>query len=371
MNDLPDEVLTHLVAIAPSAVADLVAVSKRLCHIATDDLLWKALYVQRFGPPQSTRFLEHGKGWRWLYRAHLPATDFGHAGDTAGMVQNGDFVYSGDLMDGLPHGWGTMVRRTPTQEEPEKRTAHGGGVPDRGPRLPLSFMYKWSGVESYEGEWHSGRFSGLGILVYRNGDHYAGEWRKGVRDGRGVYHAIGWQIDAAWSNDLLYGDFVATLDGCVWTGRAIGSSCSHPVSLACTDGARARGDVYKGRFNGVVLATCADGARYTGNCRYGKPHGLGALLLPDGSLYEALWYKGALYGAGLVVYPDGSRWEGTWEDGRRIHGTCHHRVSAAGPGPCACLACLDGLGAGGSDDQRVVPLHWPTEHTMDFLDRAT
>nr|UMO79905.1 Morn repeat domain containing protein [Pandoravirus aubagnensis] len=367
MDDLPDEVLTHLVGIAPSAVADLAAVSKRLCRIATDDLLWKALYTRRFGPPQSTRFLDCGKHWCWLYHAQLPV-DLGHTGDLVGTARRGNLVYSGDFLDGLPHGWGIMVNLRPRPDSDTRPYHHSIYCnPTWAPHSlgPSTLEDEFSYVERYEGEWRRGMRHGMGTTIYTRGDRHSGKWHDGRRCGDGVYETTNWRIECVrrWGHDV---EITATMDGCVWTGEVQGSAFSSAVSMRHTDGARAMGSIHKGRFEGVAIVTCADGTHYAGQCRQGKPHGVGTLLLPDGRRYETSWVDGAPHGTGLVVYSDGSRRESTWKNGKRTSAVLHHASSALDP--CACLAYAEALDDDYSD-QRLVPQRWPTERTIDFLGR--
>ncbi|AGO84443.1 Morn repeat domain containing protein [Pandoravirus salinus] len=370
MDDLPDEVLTHLVGIAPSAVADLAPVSKRLCRIATDDLLWKALYTRRFGPPQSTGFLDCGKDWRWLYRAQLPV-DLGHRGDLVGTARRGNLVYSGDLLDGLPHGWGIMVNLMPRPDSDTEPYHHSiycnpTWVPHNHLR-PSTLEDEFTYVERYEGEWRRGMRHGMGTTIYTRGDRHSGKWHDGRRCGDGVYEATNWRIECIrhWGR---YADITATAGGYVWTGKVETSVFSGTLSMRHIDGARAMGDIVKGRFEGIAIVTCADGTHYAGQCYQGRPRGVGTLILPDGRRYETSWIDGAPHGAGLVVYPDGSRRESTWEKGKRTSTALYHAPSAIDP--CVCLACAETLDDICSD-RRLMPRRWPTERTIHFLGRLS
>ncbi|WBR14597.1 Morn repeat protein [Pandoravirus kuranda] len=369
MDDVPDEVLVHLVAATPSAVADLAPVSKRLCRIVTDDLLWKGLYVRRFGPPQSTRFLEHGKDWRWLYRAQLSA-DFGRAGHPVGTARRGHLVYSGDLLGGLPHGWGTIINLRPRPDsdaEPHHHTVYCDPTWDPRGQGEATLQDEFRFVERYEGEWRRGLRHGMGTTTYSRGDLHNGRWDDGRRCGDGVYGSANWRIECV-RQQGLYIDTTASMGGYVWTGKVQGSAFCSVVSMRHVSGARATGYIRGSRFEGAVAVTCADGAHYAGQCHQGKPHGVGTLLLPDGRRYEACWVDGVLHGTGLVVYSDGSRRESTWKNGKRTSATVHHAPFALDP--CACLACAEAHGDE-YGDRRLTPQHWPTERAVDFLGRLS
>ncbi|AJF97805.1 Morn repeat protein [Pandoravirus inopinatum] len=369
MDDLPDEVLTHLVTVAPSAVADLAPVSKRLCRIATDDLLWKALCTRRFGPPQSTGFLACGKDWRWLYRAQLPV-DLGHTRDPVGTARQHNLVYSGDFVHGLPHGWGIMVNLQPDSDlgpEPKPHPPCHNPIWDPRQRDWSTLLCDLKYVERYEGQWERGLRHGMGTTIYSRGDRHNGEWKDGRRCGDGVYETANWRIECVPDRNQS-AHITATSGGYVWTGRAGGPAFHGPVSMRHIDGARAMGTIHWGRFEDAMIATCADGTHYAGQCRQGKPHGVGTLLLPDGRRYEASWADGAPHGIGLVVYSDGSRRESTWENGKRTSAVLHHAPSALDP--CACLACAETLDDIHSD-QHLMPRHWPTERAIDFFGRLS
>lgn len=64
-------------------------------------------------------------------------------------------TYYGDLVDGVPHGYGEITRP--------------------------------GGRQEYEGEWENGLYQGKGILAFENGDTWEGMFRRNERHGYGVY----------------------------------------------------------------------------------------------------------------------------------------------------------------------------------------
>ncbi len=86
---------------------------------------------------------------------------------TVENFQIGTAMYTGELLGGIPQGYGTMVYAT---------------------------------QDSYEGYWELGQPHGFGIFTWASGDFYSGEFRQGERTGTGAYY---------WANgDIYEGDFL-------------------------------------------------------------------------------------------------------------------------------------------------------------------
>jgi hypothetical protein len=170
LDDLPAELVLQIIMATRSvrAVACFGATS-RFCHaLATDDLLWRAFYLDRFGvPSEHLHLLQTGRTWKWLYRACVPATNL--AGAAVGTINTDDGTYSGDLLDGRPHGRGMAIslhgglfdrpawRRRPC-DVPLKAPFWCFFVGRRGlsffgrvcARLPTTARFFWPALESYQ-----------------------------------------------------------------------------------------------------------------------------------------------------------------------------------------------------------------------------
>ena len=85
------------------------------------------------------------------------------------------------------------------------------------------------GGESYDGQWHEGKYNGQGTYIFGEGkwkgDKYEGEYKNGKREGQGTY-------------------------------------------------------------------TFSDGKKYTGSFKNGKMHGQGILTSSNGNSYEGKWENG-------------------------------------------------------------------------------
>ncbi len=83
--------------------------------------------------------------------------------------------YNGDIVNGKPHGYGTMLFRNGNKYTGEwyEGNMHGKGT----------YYYK-DGIV-YEGSFQNGKRSGRGTLTYPTGDYYEGMWADDYRNGEG------------------------------------------------------------------------------------------------------------------------------------------------------------------------------------------
>jgi len=91
--------------------------------------------------------------------------------------EDGTLMYSGDMVDGVPHGFGTWY------------------YPD--------------GKTAYEGEWRDGRMHGEGVVFCcQDGSTvYTGEFNEGACDGWGVRYEAGELFyEGEWEGGLICGD---------------------------------------------------------------------------------------------------------------------------------------------------------------------
>jgi hypothetical protein len=364
LDDLPDEIILGIIAATRSAhaVGSIAATSWRYNRLAMDDLVWRDLYVDRFGAPISTKhFFEVGRTWRWLYRARLPACLT--ASTSVGTAMGIFWCYSGDWVDGRMHGtgfsfdrsfgvslgWFPSLYRDPPGF-PRWRTEPRGGIHHN----------------VYAGQWKEGHRDGFGIMTYSHSRRYEGGWKRGQRHGKGTFTSGGRVTECEWKDDLCEGHMTVTHGDHVWTGEAAQGYFRGTVTLVYPNG-RVWGEWKPKGFVGIVIHSGTDGSCYSGTCEKGRAHGLGVLHQKDGRRYEVCWREGALDGDGTVSYADGSRWQGYWVTGDRIDGSvvAHGETSVDGGTDCGCLACLD---VDGFSDSDVQPKVWPSHSYMETLD---
>ena len=174
-------------------------------------------------------------------------------------------VYTGHLVDGVPHGQGILI--------------HESGA-------------------RYEGTFHHGQLYGQGIFVGSNGDRYEGEFVNGMRHGQGIFTwAEGSYYEGAFHNGVFHGQ-----------GTFVG-----------IDGSRYEGTFESGLRHGQGILTWADGSRYEGAFENGQRTGYGVLDLSSGNRYEGSFLEGAIHGRGLFLWTNGDRYEGEFANGMR-HG---------------------------------------------------
>jgi hypothetical protein len=103
-----------------------------------------------------------------------PSDQLSHDIDRIIRFNNGD-VYTGDILNGNPHGLGKMVRA-------DGRTYSGGwklGLPDGVGEAT------WPDGGRHIGEYKRGKSNGYGIHLYEDGIIYLGQWKQYKRHGKG------------------------------------------------------------------------------------------------------------------------------------------------------------------------------------------
>ncbi|AVK76082.1 Morn repeat domain containing protein [Pandoravirus neocaledonia] len=266
-NELAIEVLVATEDI--QSVVRWSCTSRRHHSLGGDPVLWRRMYESRFGSPRHADFAKRGKDWRWLYRARAcNGSAFKVAvGEVPFALGRALGLYWGDLVNGIPHGYGLI-------------TAALGGTD-----------------ECYEGDFCKGKFNGHGVRVWSDGHRYEGNFVDGEKHGHGVY---------MWPNGQRYeGD---------WKG---GSKHGHGV-LTHADGSRYEGDWKGDKRHGHGTQTLADGERYEGDHVRNMAHGRGVRTFPDGWRYEGDFVNGWYHGYGVLTSKDGHQERGQWRRGELL-----------------------------------------------------
>lgn len=377
MDDMPDELVLAILEAAgsPHVVGRMALVSRRYHSLAMDETLWRAIYVRQFGlptpPPVSDTVtadayqFQSNKGWRWNFMARTPAT----LSSCAGMISMGHATYWGDIIEGQPHGHGTLVQAPPACSTWAAKERHAFML-SRDPCAVLECMSLytgdwvngkrhgrgegvWSNRTRYGGDWVDDRCDGQGTMVYASGNCYQGGWSAGQRHGHGSYSVPNWRalptrLEGHFIAGHCVGDAVMRLDdrGTTWRGTVVDGSFSGPVIVSHSDGTRVIATYSEGGLDGPYLVTYPDGSSFS--CQYnsiGDSGGHGTLILADGRRRDGNWNDYAACGAGIVTYPDGSQWAGKWTShdfySTALGVTVAHGSSGDGAHPCACMACTD------------------------------
>ena len=193
-------------------------------------------------------------------------------------------TYSGETLNGQPHGFGTWQH---------PGGAYYAGEFAQGLRQGRGTWRHPDGMK-YAGDWLGGEYNGRGSLFLPGGAAYHGQWQEGKKHGRGVYIWPGGDTyKGYWVNDRQEG-----------YGRLLS-----PTGLSYS------GQWLEGKKHGDGHATYPDGAQYFGQWVKDKRHGTGTMLFADGTKYEGQWAGDLQHGEGTLTYPDGTQETAVWIKG--------------------------------------------------------
>lgn len=179
----------------------------------------------------------------------------------------GDSSYSGGLLNGVPHGKGTLTIQN-------------------GAREPFS--------TSYSGDFVNGKKEGLGKAENQfsgETEVYEGEWKNDLRQGKGKLISSseygGSTTVGTWTNNILSGYAEET------------GQYTDPMTL------KLETSTYKGMYSenvkeGQGTETSSDGT-YTGNFSGGSKNGTGKMVYKDGRIYDGQWKDGSPHGQGTMT----------------------------------------------------------------------
>jgi hypothetical protein len=162
-----------------------------------------------------------------------------------------DGVYTGSLLNELPHGKGRMV---------------------------------YDKYRSYMGEWKGGHWHGKGHVMSRAFD-FKGVFVDDLKDGLGIMK---------WS------------DGRVYKGEFRKDEMHGQGLLVYPDGSAYKGEFHHGKREGKGEARFSGNGQYVGYWKEGVFHGRGQCTWPDGSVYLGNWNMGKTHGQGIELRADGS-----------------------------------------------------------------
>ncbi|AVK76063.1 Morn repeat domain containing protein [Pandoravirus neocaledonia] len=309
LDAIPDELVLYMLCVAgsPDVIGRLAASSRRYLFLASDDVLWKRLYLLHFGSSLHRHFEASGKTWRWLYQAQSRVPRPVGA-DVGGVVTRGR-IYWGDTLDGLPHGYGLALCLPSHQRAPGTtlRLRRRSTVAEAGP----------ADEPRYEGEWRAGLMHGFGRRVYKNGSRHEGMWEDDLPHGFGSrIDSAGWNHEGLWHKGMRCGHGTQTdrATGQVHVGMWVDDRLA-----GCTSVFRSNGETYTGdsNGNGYGVYTWPCSGSYKGDYKNNQWNGSGVRWWPDGRCYQGGFLDGKRHGYGITLYPDGHRYEGEFRDDRR------------------------------------------------------
>jgi len=183
-------------------------------------------------------------------------------------VDNKEWEYEGEIVDGKPNGNGVL------------------------------FILK----HRYEGSFKNGLMDGQGKYTYPNGSIYEGNWEKGQRSGKGYFMSTNgdkydgvWKLDIPWEvkcydknnnifkkidyeNTTYYNIFI---DGkYIWKTEG---NKENDINY--------RGEMVNGLPNGTGILNHQNKRNYSGQIKEGEYHGYGTLII-FGNKYTGTWIEG-------------------------------------------------------------------------------
>jgi len=180
----------------------------------------------------------------------------------------------------------------------------------------------------YTGRWNYGVRSGVGRLVYSNGDVYDGEWDIDLRHGEGtMVYADGSEFRGEWKEGkATHGEYKnyqtsdqygsqGVYNGKVRYGQLNGEgTLDYAPNEMSPEGGTFEGEFKEDKtWDGQWTEYAKDGSGvYTGPVRSGLRHGFGTCRYANGDHYEGEWTKGVRHGNGRCKYADGTVFSGKW-----------------------------------------------------------
>eukprot|EP00347_Sterkiella_histriomuscorum_P004159 403361531 len=153
--------------------------------------------------------------------------------------------------------------------------------------------------KEYEGHFQDGQKTGLGRIVYPNGDIYKGQFQKDQKQGSGtILYADGRYYKGNWANDVFHGKGIykmtvepeaLIIEGNFENGKFMPGHSKVQYS---------NGEIYEGKLTATMKREGQNGKFYFLN----------------GDRYEGEWVKDVRQGKGKLFFYKGGEFEGTFKD---------------------------------------------------------
>ena len=110
----------------------------------------------------------------WMTREDIEKVLDGEVTTGKGTIRYSEGDYTGDLVEGAPHGKGKLVWDSGATYDGEWKDGyrHGKGT------------LTWTNNTIYEGDWVYGEMQGYGVCTFPDGTKQSGRWEKGAYKGR-------------------------------------------------------------------------------------------------------------------------------------------------------------------------------------------
>lgn len=281
------------------------------------------------------RILKNNKGKQFTYNGKANNIPYESKSQIIATINYNTGKYTGEVKNGIPHGYGTMVYTDGARYEGDWKDGLRDGQG--------TYLYTDNGVDygKYVGNWKNNKKNGQGILTTSSSSstsEYIGEWKDDKKDGQGTItysDSLGnSEYVGEWKDGLRNGQGtdIAYLKGGQrkyvgeWkNGKYHGIGTLSQNSVTLSSGYFISGTFVSKNIEGVSfpedsVVTAYEGGKYIGQISYDKsyeqiPDGYGTLIYENGDKYEGQWSNGLINGYGTMTYADGSKKEGGWTDG--------------------------------------------------------
>lgn len=167
-------------------------------------------------------------------------------------------------------------------------------------------------------------WSGVGRVVWANGDEFEGTLDKGKRQGQGRFAwANGQRYQGAWEDDRPQGQGrMHFADGNQYEGQVVDGMPQGQGRMVFASGDSYSGEFGQGVPHGRGTYTWKSGQRFEGDWQRGNPQGAGQMHFANGNQYQGAIVNGLPHGEGRMVYASGDTYAGGFSvgvpDGRGV-----------------------------------------------------
>lgn len=223
-------------------------------------------------------------------------------------------MYIGCLVDGKPHGQGTITYDNGDRFEGQWKNGVKSGFG----------TYYFSDGGKYEGNWEDNSYNGYGVRTYINGDKYDGNWINGQRFGFGIYYFNnGNRFEGNWVQNRRHGKGVTYFKNGEkrkdnYHNGKLHGEIQHTYRLKTEtelwENGQYIGKVLSQDKSGNIVFSYANGDRFEGKVINLKPIS-GTLFYSNGDVYTGQFLNYAKKGFGTMVYSDGKTiYRGNWDN---------------------------------------------------------
>lgn len=234
--------------------------------------------------------------------------------------------YSGEWIDGVRNGHGTMWYAETDADERDKYT--GGWL--NGDRHGNDSTLIWKSGAVYTGDYENNLRNGEGKMTFSSGNVYDGSWKAGKENGYGVYtwkdndtyreYRGDWK-DGEYHDDdglLIYAENnkwnVSQYNGNFVNGTQTGKGI-----MTWKNGASYNGNWKNGKYDGEGIFTYENGDIYNGSWKDDEYNGIGTFTWANDDTYKEYygdWKNGIREGEGTMTFTSGNVYKGHWINGQ-------------------------------------------------------